>query len=271
MPVDCEHLKNLLTGLSLVQDCYRLQDGTLRMATNLRYPNGASVDVFVHDPRHTGSAGPELYPGYVLSDMGQTALYLLGLGMEVWSTEKRRTAVIDVCQSLGVENHRGELQVKFLADEEGKVADAFLRLAQACIRIADLSYMQRFATPGEFKEEVTEFLSDAHFAFDPDIALVGKYGTEIRIDFRVKVKKTSLLRLISGKTTPSAHVMATEVFSCWHDLENYHNENHRFITLVDGRERMGLVRGDDASRLAELSEVIFFPAQERQLRDVLVA
>ncbi|HBI44659.1 MAG TPA: hypothetical protein DDY78_17680 [Planctomycetales bacterium] len=270
MPFDCERLKALLTGLSLVKDCQRLKDGTIRMATNLRYPNGSFVDIFVHAQGDLGNAGPGLFKGHVLSDMGQTALYLLQLGMEVWATEKRKLAVEDVCKILGVESKRSQLQVKLISDEEGQVADAFLRLAQACIRIADLSYMQRFAAPGMFKEEVAEFLTEAHFRFEPDIVLAGKYDTDVPVDFRVKSRKTSLLRLISGKTTSATHVTANEVFRCWHDLSGFQKAN-RFITLVDARDRMGLVRGDDAARLAEMSEIVFFPTQERQLASLLAA
>src|SRR5665213_1652520 len=146
MPFDCERLKTLLTGLSLVKDCQRLKDGTLRMATNLRYPNGSFVDVFVHDQGDLGDAGPGLFKGYVLSDMGQTALYLLQLGMEVWATEKRKLAVEDVCKILGVESKRNQLQIKLISDEEAQVADAFLRLAQACIRTVSYTHLRAHET-----------------------------------------------------------------------------------------------------------------------------
>ncbi len=272
MAFDCDYLKILLTGLSLVKDCYRLEDGTLRMATKLRYPNGAFLDVFVHDQGDLLTDGePSLYKGYVLSDMGQTALYLLDFGMEIWSTDKRKRAVAEVCESLEVEHHRGQLRVRLFSAQESEVADAFLRLSQACLRVADLSYMHRFATPGTFKEEVNEFLADTRLPYESDITLPGKYNNnEVPIDFRVKGPRTSLLRLISGKTTSYAHVTANEVFRCWHDLVGL-KEGNRFVTVVDERERTKLMRTDDVARLGELSEVVFFPLQHEQFRALLTA
>src|SRR5262245_48548493 len=200
MPLHCEDILALLGSFSLVKQCDALRDGTLRIATPFQYPNGSFIDVFLQETKNLPDSKRTLFAGHLLSDLGQTATYLLDLHIKIAATKKRRQIVQDVCQGLGVELQRGELMVRIEGGAlNGTLASSIFNLSQACLRVADLSFTQRFTTPLAFKDEVEEFLNQAEFQYETDVILTTKFHKDVVIDFRVQgPKKPSLVKTVSA-------------------------------------------------------------------------
>src|SRR5580658_6820157 len=96
MALACDNLKEYATQLSLVTACDVIKSGLLRLSTPFRYPDGSQIDLFL------GPTG-EVFDRYRISDLGQTAAYLLDLQLKPWATQKRKLIVEDVCRALAVE------------------------------------------------------------------------------------------------------------------------------------------------------------------------
>src|ERR1700755_3438761 len=126
-------------------------NGMLRIATPFNYPNGAQIDLFLES-----EAG--LIKDFILSDYGLTTNYLLDLQIKPWAARKRRQLIEDICSILGVEYRAGKLQIYLKSKALQELPQAMVRLAQACIRMADLSFTQRLQLVGTFQDEVEEFI-----------------------------------------------------------------------------------------------------------------
>ena len=68
--------------------------------------------------------------------------------------------------------------------------------------------------------------------------------------------------------TADAHGLCNEIFRRWYDLE-HEQARHTFVTVYDTTNNA--VREEDLLRLGEKSLVLGYPAQARQLIDVLAA
>lgn len=57
--------------------------------------------------------------------------------------------------------------------------EAIVRLAQACLRVADLSFMQRFPSIGIIQEDFEEFLEQSEMPYETGVKLPGKFGKDL--------------------------------------------------------------------------------------------
>lgn len=261
--INCEHLQEYLSSFSLIYQCDIVKNGALRMATPFTYPNGSHIDLFFKQKS-------TLLDTYILSDYGQTYNYLLDIGFNLWATKKRRHFVTDICQSLGVYYIYNQFEVEILQSELSNLSDFVVRLAQACIRITDLSFTQRLQTYGTFDSEVEEFIALSELEYEtepPD--LIGIYDKPVKIDFRVKGQRTqSLVQTWSPRNPNSSHTSSNEIFRRWHDLNNY-RPSYQFVTVVD--ETDSTYRPDDLSILYEYSTVFSFPTEREPFRETISA
>ena len=263
MPLTCESLKPF-TALQLVEDCDEIKGGVLRLSTPFRYPDGSNIDLFMGIDSH-------LHAPIKLTDLAHTTAYLLDVQIKPWATQKRKHIVDDVCKLLGIDREGGELVVRLTQEElnDGNLPGAMVRLAQACIRIADLSFTQRLRAPVNFKDDVEEFITGEGVAVESAITLLGKYGKEVPLDFRTRGRKIeSLLLTLSTANAAAAHGLANEVFRKWHDLEP-HKASHQFLTIYDSTN--DVFRDDDLARISEQSTLLAFPAQQEAIRDAIAA
>ena len=263
MPMTCESLKPY-TSIQLVEACDEIKSGMLRLSTPFRYPDGSNIDLFLGTDSH-------LHTPIKLTDLAHTAAYLLDIQIKSWATQKRKHIVDDVCKLLGVYREDGELVVRLTEDElnEGHLPSAMVRLAQACIRIADLSFTQRLRAPVGFKDDVEEFISAEGVTVEPAVALPGRYGKDVPVDFRTKGRKVeSLVLTLSTQNSAAAHGLSNEVFRRWYDLEPQ-RAGHQFLTIYDSTN--DVFRDDDIARLSEVSTVLPFPAQQEAIRDAIAA
>src|SRR5271169_114649 len=130
MPLNCGDLQQLVQGFSLIHGCDVVGGDKLRLATPFKYPDGSNIDVFLWSAR-------DLFNGYVLSDLGQTASYLFDLQIKAQTTKRRKQIIADICDALNVQNENGELRILLPEENREQIPSAIVRLAQACIRVAD--------------------------------------------------------------------------------------------------------------------------------------
>ena len=267
MPLACDELSRLFSNFSLLRECAPLDNGTLRVSTSFQYPNGSLIDVFVQD-------GRDLFDrNIVLSDFGQTAIYLRNLPLAMDSTKRRKQLVADICESLGIGEENNQLVVRLSGDEVDKIPEAMVRLSQACIRVADLSFMQRFPVTVAFKDDIEEFIARMELPYETDPPpLEGAYGRTVPVDFRVHGKRDSLVKTLSTANPSMAHDIMNETFRCWFDIALFKDQN-QFVTVIDDRElpnQMRQYRDDDMARIRNYSKLFAFPSQRDQLEEALL-
>ena len=121
----------LCNGAPHLFECAPAPHGAVRVNTSLLYPDGGEVQVWV-----TEQDGE-----YVLTDYGEATAWLR---MNMWEREftPRQEALIDeVCRHLEVERDGYVLVTR--RPEAEMVIFAVLYLAEAIVRVADISYTFR--------------------------------------------------------------------------------------------------------------------------------
>jgi hypothetical protein len=191
------------------------------------------------------------------------------MNIRPWKTQKRKKLISDICSALGVEQDGGELKISLAVYEAAQLGDAFLRLAQACIRVSDVSMTQTQRLVSQFKEDVEEFLESTGYRYETDRAIPGKFGQEIRIDFSVEgPRAVSLLQAVSAANPVVGRHVADDAFTRWYDIPHMKSAA-QFITVVDAGVQT--FSEPDLRRLEELSILIAFPDQQGQLLEALAA
>jgi hypothetical protein len=260
-----EDVQKQLTDRAIVRSIDQVARGHIRIETGLLYPDGASVDVFVvHD---VPIVQPET-PGMPvrLSDLGQTTAWLLDLQVRPWLSKKRQGFVEDVLRLHRVKQDGGALYLDLAAGDDLTVA--ILRLAQACIRVADLMFTRRASLQSAFSEDLEELLADSELQFDANVELAGRKGQQVRVDYLVRGHTTkSAILALSALNAQSAHNAANEVFRRWYDLDRPAND-HQNVTIYDDRQRFH--RDEDLQRLQDYSTVLPF-SEKHTLIDLLAA
>ncbi len=263
MEINCENVKELVGGFSLVHSCDVVKNGMLRIATPFYYPNGSQIDLFLERPNG-------LFAQYQLSDYGQTADYLTDMQINPWSTNKRRQLINDICEALDVQQQSGRFFIPFSFEElTSQLSSSLVRLAQACIRISDLSFTQRLQLAGTFQETVEEFISNSSLDYEPDVEYIGKHNNVVKVDFLVHGKRIkSLVQTLSTPTPTNAHAKSVELFARWWDLMDYRS-NNQFLTLYDTTTTA--YKEYDIERLQELSTVLGYPEEQGEIAEALAA
>ncbi len=261
MSITCEQIRAQASGLPLVRACDLVRSGAVRLSTPFVYPNGAHLDVFVE-------GASDLIDQVRVSDKGETTAYLLDLHIKPWATSRRERMIAAMCEPLGVVVRGGELCLTVAADHLAtELAPAIARLAQACIRVAGLQYSHRLRGGGSFREDFEEFALASGIVLDTGPALVGRFGREVRVDFRAQGRKSqSLVVTLSAANAAAAHTIANEAFRKWFDLDD-HRGTLQFLSIYDSDT--DAFREDDLQRLNTLSTVFSFPAELEALSEFL--
>ncbi len=262
LPLDCSGLQRLVGGFSLVEACDVVRNGMIRLSTPFRYPDGSAIDLFL-------SPQADITGTLTLTDLGHTTAYLVDLGVKPGSTKKRQLQWQDICQSLGVARDGGELKIHVEANRASEIATLIVRLAQACLRTADMALTQRLPVADTFGESFEEFVAVTDLRYEAGIELIGRFQKPVPIDYLVRGQATiSLVQTLSTGNTAAAHGLCNEIFRRWYDLTP-ERTHHAFVTVYDTTNNA--IRDDDLQRLGELSLVMGYPAQAKQIADVLAA
>jgi hypothetical protein len=258
----CNDLQPILKSFSLVQSCEIIQNGMLRIQTPFQYMDGSKIDLFI-------GSNDNLFKPIVISDMGETLATLNDVQVKPWSTKKRKDMVTEICRSLDVEQTGGEFCINLRPDQLNEIPMAIVRLSQACIRIADIALSQRNRMMGQFKEELEEAIALADLEYESSVAIEGRFGKPIDIDFRVKgTKIITLVQTLSTANTAASHQLSNEVFRKWYDLENVRNQ-YQFLTIYDSST--DVFRPDDLARIEAVSTTLAFPAQQELMIPTMAA
>jgi len=254
MTMDCSDLKNIVHLLPLVEECDVVRSGALRMSTPFVYPNGSHVDVFLEKR-------PLLYESYLLSDCGQTGLYLQDAQVKMDSTERKRQILGDICAEHGIALRNGCLELELSGQDAVNIATAIFNLSQTCVRIADFGIHQRLRSPNPFRDDVEEFLEASGLRCKADVRVPGLYGRDVKVDFEVE---HSYILVLAAINETAAHSSANEINRKWHDLASHKTALRKFVTVYNSSS--SAIRADDLQYLSESSELVSYPEQE----DILV-
>jgi hypothetical protein len=203
-----------------------------------------------------------------LTDLGQTTSYLLDVQVKPWATNKRRQIIEDICRALEVTWNGGQFEILLNESDRASLSNSMLRLAQACIRVADLSVSARLWSAGSFKEDLEEFFErSVQRRYETDVAVLGLSGEPVKIDFKIHGETSvSLVLALSAATAVSAHNASNEALSRWFDLGKKSIDQQR-LTVID--ESSEVFKDSDVAKVARLSKVILFPAESDQLRSAV--
>lgn len=248
-------IAQLVTDLCMVRGVDTVPRGHLRLETKFQYPDRSSVDLFVLD----GPQGVLVASAPVLSDLGQTMTWLADVQIRPWQSKKRQRFLEDTLYTLGVQQNGGALETSFDANHDS-LEDAVIRLGQACVRVADLSFTRRSNLQVNATEEVEELLSDAELEYLPNAPLLGRHGRMVEVDFLVagRRQKSAVLTL-AAQYSGSAHSSANEVFRKLYDLDTPARSEQR-VTIYD--DRYDVYRGEDLHRIRDLSELVALSARQ---------
>ena len=252
MNLSCDNLSEIVQGLPLVQECDQVRNGALRLSTPFVYPNGEHIDVFIEQTR-------SLYETLLVSDYGQTGLFLRDLRVQHTGTAKRKQVVEDVLRnSGGVKLKQGDLYLEITPENIRDISEAIFRLAQVCVRIADFALHQRLRSPNPFRDDVEEFFAAHKFTAIPDAKVMSKFDKPIRMDFSVMAgQRMSYVLVLGSMNEASAHSSALEIFRKWYDLGELAVNK---VSIYNSAS--SVVKTEDIERLREKSNVISYPEEQ---------
>jgi hypothetical protein len=254
-----DEIEKKMSGHTLVCSLDSLKAGHVRLETAFLYPDGSSVDVFVVERE-------PLLKSIVLSDLGQTTTWLLDVQVRPWLSKKRQQLVEDALRLYRVEQRGGALEKPLKSVDE--IMDGIVHLAQACVRVADLTYTRRSSLVSPVAEEIEEVLVDSELSFEANQELEGRFGKKVRVDFLVSgAHLRSAILALAASNASQAHTLANEIFRRWYDLK-IPNRTENLVTVFD--DRQNVYREDDLHRLRDVSDVVAL-SDRQAIRDLLAA
>jgi len=252
-----DQLRAAVNTFSLITEVDALARGHLRIETQMKYPDGTSIEVFLLN-------GSSETSGFVLSDLGQTTGWLMTAQVKPWLSKKRQNLVDEIIRSSSVTRQGGALELR--VPHATDLPLAILRLAQCCTRVSDLTFTKRTALQTLAREEVEEIIVDLELPYEADQELPCLHRN-VKVDFLIRTPtKTSAILALSAMHSASAHTSATEIFSRWYDISSAGRTEQR-VTIFD--DRKNVYRDDDLNRLSDLSTVI--PMSDRRAFQEIVA
>ena len=218
----------------------------------MQYPDGGIVDVFVDERGAT----------WCVTDFGE-ALGWLGLQSVSDRRSAQQDAVIeDVCRALRVTLRRGQLELLVTASDD--LGEAVLRIAQAVVRVADVSFHSKPRAPSELRERVGQWLSLKQVPFESRYRLDGGAGEQWTVDYRTTAEgRISLVWLLGGDSKRAARQRAEHVVAGWYGLRHLRENGNgpAMISLFDDTRE---VWEKEHFRMVEsLSEVALWSQPDR--------
>jgi len=252
--IDC------LRRTSLIKEVDLITNGHVRMETGFFYPDGSSVDLFLKNENDLFSD-----IDVVLTDFGNSISWLNMLGVDPFKSQKKSKIIKNILQTYGIWEEGGCLECRI---DINSVADGIVRLGQACLRVADLSYTVRFAPQSLFAEEVEEVLDETGLPYERTAKILGREHNVVKVDFKVRGPRTeSALMLLPAETRSetAARQKAEHVFSALFDLQNWPGQR---IAVLDDRKQ--IYPDADISRIETTALVVPFSDRE-SFSDILLA
>ncbi|MCY4559111.1 MAG: DUF1828 domain-containing protein [Chloroflexi bacterium] len=136
---------SIARSLPSLFDCSPAAEEGVRVRTPLRYPDGGVVEVFVL--QRNG--------GLTITGFGESLGWLRMQSVSRRRSPKQNRMIRDACQTLGLELERGQLVLRVAAD--AAVGDSVSRVAQAAVRVSDLSSTLGTRAVPSASDEVHEY------------------------------------------------------------------------------------------------------------------
>ena len=227
VPPDIVSSADLLAPLFLV----RVRGPRLHVVTPFALPDGDLIAVFVL--RHSD---PPL-----LGDLGETLRWLRSHTSAARRSDGQHQRILEVCAGLGVELQRGELRTHARPGEP--LALAVVRLAQACLRVAELWRGFRPRPGAGLLDEVEACLRAELRARPLGITrgerIAGISATTWSADFRVRTpERHTLIFVLASERRDHARKLAEHVVAACTDLAHLRKLRRtpvQFIALFDDR------------------------------------
>lgn len=262
MTLTSEILHDAVRSFSLIKTSDTVSNGMIRMATPFTYPNGSHIDLFISP--HMDAAGR-----LEMTDLGLTLDYLADLGIRPQSTAKRKQVVRDICQGLGVDMHGGALRAFLSHQDLNAIPSTMIRLGQACLRVAEMQWSQRFRTASVFQDDIEEAIEGLGLEYEANPVLKGLGDIEVTMNFLITgAHQRSAVRTLSTANQVAAHGMANEALRSFFAIRDSHHDLQR-VTIYDTTQNV--FRSDDLQLLGNLSLVLGYPSQADELRVALAA
>ena len=178
------------------------QEGTIRVETPFTYSDGGAVDVFVI---------PQGNSKYLITDYSDAFGWLSLRSARKTLLENQHSIMRSICQSLDVKLHNGSLQRS--CDTQSAIADSICRVAQAMVRVADISftfrYRERRTQPQPIDEEVDSWLRRSGFCYKKGVERQGQSGRVRKIDYQVGTPPSNSLIFLLSNNKRIDHVFTT--------------------------------------------------------------
>ena len=210
----------------------------------MQYPDGGFVDVFVA----AGESGR-----YLVTDYGDTLGWLRTNSTGSKLSSNQRALIDDVALTLGVELDRGQLVI---AGGGAPLADHVQRLAQAAVRVADISFTFRAQRTNTVADDVDEWLRSHSFEVQRGLRRRGRSGREWLIDYGVRADdRDSFMFLLSSGARATARRTVEHVVSGCVDLSTWPPApgQRPLTSLID--DTIDIWRDEDLSLLSDVSEL----------------
>jgi hypothetical protein len=231
--------------------CLPAPDNRLRLITPYLYPDHDRIELFIR------TQGEDV----TISDLGETLTYLETTGLEIIGNTIREFKVHRIAEGVGVEIERGIIAKRGKLQDVGEL---IFDVVTACKAIGDLVYSTRAYEPALFEEEVAGYLIAEHFHVEPRAPIVGKSGTNYKVNLRVKVGlQDALVATISPKTPKGSIRKVNDTFRMWSDV------NGDRIKYSVFNDEVALVRPEDVFLLQQANSRVFrWSAREEFLRNL---
>ncbi|WP_448573708.1 DUF1828 domain-containing protein [Trichothermofontia sp.] len=227
-------------------------NGWTQIRTPYLYPDGDVIDLFYKVAQD--------HP--IVTDLGETRRWLFAQTASEFLSKKQEQAIQDILLTHDVELYRGALVVR--VRDEGALAAAITRLAQAVIAVSNLWFLSRTRLVSTFEDEVAELLSEHRVSFQARERLPGRSGRSWRIDFHTfHPNHSSLVQVLSTGSKAAANTKANNVVAAWVDLSQlkFGTQPLRFISLFD--DTLDVWQVETILQLEELSDIAYWSESER--------
>ena len=215
-----------------------------RIRTPYLYPDGDYIDLFYRRNDDT----------MVVTDFAETMGWLWMQSGESRRSRKQIRRVEDACVTHRVELYRGMILAQ---PRTGETLGALVtRVAQAALRISDLSFTFRNRTAGEsVADRVADQLAEHRLRFERRERFKGRSGHNWTVHFCVRARRRSLVYVLSTANAAMTRRETDHVLAAWSDLRDLAEEPKawKFVSLFD--DTVDVWTQEDFRMLGELSTV----------------
>jgi hypothetical protein len=245
--------EQLTTSVGALFTCSPL-NGYIRIRTPFLYPDGDVIDLYYEEKQGIAT----------ITDLGETLRWLRMQTMSEHKSVKQRQLINDICLNHGVEFYRGTLTVRLKPGDD--FAQAVTRLAQAALRVSDLSFTFRSRSTESFADEVEDLLRSRQVQFERKPPIPGRSGTIWRPDFHARLpNQSAFVSVLSTGNRATAKEIVAYATAEWFDLSNWAvgPEAVKFISLFD--DTTDVWTEEDYRLVKEISDIAYWSRRDEFL------